>query len=205
MPERIAALLNAESSQNSLTGVVPVLASLMQRNRRVETAYLCDEKTTQIYKLNGEGNHFCAYRNIQMMLLQIQYSIPELQDMIELAWDQGYNSHGRIETGGIKGTRKHIGTSEVGIISSNGSIFADGVSGRSSFTEFEHAVHCEGVLREEGMACPFGRGGELLHTLRIKLLESVFQRISVPNQPPATVSSRSASLAHDSWHRNITA
>lgn len=40
-------------------------------------------------------------------------SVLELQDMIERAWDMGFNSHGRIVTGGIRGTRKHIGTSEV--------------------------------------------------------------------------------------------
>lgn len=40
-------------------------------------------------------------------------SVLELQDMIERAWDMGFNSHGRIATGGIRGTRKHIGTSEV--------------------------------------------------------------------------------------------
>lgn len=37
----------------------------------------------------------------------------ELQDQIEEAWDNGYNSTGRAETGGIKGTRKYIGTPEV--------------------------------------------------------------------------------------------
>lgn len=40
-------------------------------------------------------------------------SVLELQDMIERAWDMGFNSHGRIAMGGIRGTRKHIGTSEV--------------------------------------------------------------------------------------------
>lgn len=40
-------------------------------------------------------------------------NVLELQDMIERAWDMGFNSHGRIATGGIRGTRKHIGTSEV--------------------------------------------------------------------------------------------
>lgn len=40
-------------------------------------------------------------------------SVQELQDIIERAWDMGFNSHGRIATGGIRGTRKHIGTSEV--------------------------------------------------------------------------------------------
>ncbi|EEP79190.1 predicted protein [Uncinocarpus reesii 1704] len=32
--------------------------------------------------------------------------------MIERAWDLGINSNGRAETGGIRGTRKYIGTSE---------------------------------------------------------------------------------------------
>lgn len=40
-------------------------------------------------------------------------SIFRIQDLIEAAWDLGYNSNGRVETGGIKGTRKYIGTPEV--------------------------------------------------------------------------------------------
>lgn len=32
--------------------------------------------------------------------------------MIEEAWDQGFNESGRVQTGGIKSTRKHIGTPE---------------------------------------------------------------------------------------------
>jgi hypothetical protein len=112
MPHRIAALINAEDSRNKTTNVIPILASLLEKDRRVDVAFLCDE-TTQVYKLRGEGNHFCGYRNIQMMLRREQRSIPELQDMIEKAWDDGYNSHARIETGGIRHTRKHIGTSEV--------------------------------------------------------------------------------------------
>lgn len=40
-------------------------------------------------------------------------TIFELQDLIERAWDLGYNPKGRLETGGIKGTRKFIGTPEV--------------------------------------------------------------------------------------------
>ncbi len=35
--------------------------------------------------------------------------------MIESAWDKGINDTGRIETGGIRGTRKYIGTPEVRI------------------------------------------------------------------------------------------
>lgn len=37
----------------------------------------------------------------------------QIQDLIETAWDLGYNIEGRVETGGIRGTRKYIGTSEV--------------------------------------------------------------------------------------------
>lgn len=43
-------------------------------------------------------------------------SIPtifQIQGLIEAAWDQGINAQGRIETGGIRGTRKYIGTPEV--------------------------------------------------------------------------------------------
>lgn len=73
---------------------------------------------------------FCGYRNIQMLISHIigaqavgsdlfasRYpSILQIQDLIENAWDLGFNSHGRIETGGIKGTRKYIGTPEVCVI-----------------------------------------------------------------------------------------
>lgn len=40
-------------------------------------------------------------------------TIFEIQDYIENAWDLGINAQGREETGGIKGTRKYIGTPDV--------------------------------------------------------------------------------------------
>jgi hypothetical protein len=40
-------------------------------------------------------------------------SIFKIQDYIEHAWDLGINAQGRIETGGIRGTRKYIGTPDV--------------------------------------------------------------------------------------------
>lgn len=40
-------------------------------------------------------------------------SIFAIQNMIEHAWDLGINATGRIETGGIRGSRKYIGTPEV--------------------------------------------------------------------------------------------
>ncbi|KAL7797433.1 peptidase family C78 domain-containing protein [Trichoderma ceciliae] len=69
---------------------------------------------------------FCGYRNIQILTShiigthvtgweQLGYDIPnifQIQDLIETAWDRGYNARGRAETGGIRGTRKYIGTPE---------------------------------------------------------------------------------------------
>jgi len=40
-------------------------------------------------------------------------TIFQIQDFIEHAWDHGINAQGRLETGGIRGTRKYIGTPEV--------------------------------------------------------------------------------------------
>ena len=76
--------------------------------------------------LNPTGS-FCGYRNIQMLISYIIASqstgaqlfgesfptIFQIQDLIENAWDDGFNSQGRSETGGVKGTRKYIGTPEV--------------------------------------------------------------------------------------------
>ena len=115
MPDRIARMIETESSQNKFTGVITAMAAALEADREVEGAYLCHQFVVQIFKLRGEGNHFCTYRNMQMLLPDPHpiYSISKMQGMIEKAWDQGINSHGRIETGGIRSTRKHIGTSEV--------------------------------------------------------------------------------------------
>ncbi len=69
---------------------------------------------------------FCGYRTIQMMTSFVigakfqgyqhfKKKIPSvfrIQDWIEEAWDAGINSQGRAETGGIRMTRKYIGTLE---------------------------------------------------------------------------------------------
>jgi len=112
MPDRVADLIAEESSKNKLANVIPLLVNILRADRDVVQAYLCNADTTQIFKLRTEGNHFCGYRNIQMLLASSR-TIPTLQKDIETAWDNGFNSHGRVETGGIIGTRKHIGTSEV--------------------------------------------------------------------------------------------
>ncbi|KAF7592595.1 hypothetical protein BBP40_012682 [Aspergillus hancockii] len=113
------------SVENETTDVIPVLARLCEQDTSVQRAFFCSPKVHQIFKMSKEGG-FCGYRNIQMLISYIKESrvsghecfseisptILQLQDMIENAWDMGYNSIGRIETGGIRGTRKYIGTPE---------------------------------------------------------------------------------------------
>ncbi|RAL60179.1 hypothetical protein DID88_000803 [Monilinia fructigena] len=108
---------------NQADGIIPVLAQLLDQDRSVSYAYLCDPAVLHVSKLLREGG-FCGYRNIQMMssyIVRSQFpghnvfhdkvpSIFDIQEYIETAWDQGINSQGRIETGGIRGTRKYIGT-----------------------------------------------------------------------------------------------
>lgn len=119
MPKRVARIIELETTRNKCPEVIGNLASLLELDPDVAVAYLCHHSATQISKISGEGNHFCAYRNIQMMLPEPHpiYTISRLQEMIETAWDRGFNPESRIETGGIRGTRKHIGTSEVSSIS----------------------------------------------------------------------------------------
>lgn len=46
-------------------------------------------------------------------------TIFEIQEYIETAWDNGIFAQGRIETGGIRGTRKYIGTPDVSFKTQN--------------------------------------------------------------------------------------
>ncbi len=120
MPDHIARTIALEDDRNAITGVIPLLARLLSRDSDVDTAYLCTEHAVQVHKLPDEGAHFCGYRNLQMLCLAIglsgyhhigeldlrrKLSIAQLQDLIERAWDTGINAHGRVQTGGIKGTR----------------------------------------------------------------------------------------------------
>jgi len=118
MPDRVYAVANERDNGTSLRGVIPTLGRLIEEEGKVDLAYLCHADTKHIYRTWAEGDHFCAYRNVQMLLScpspapMQTYSVIELQTLIEKAWDMGFNAFGRVETGGIVNTRKHIGTSE---------------------------------------------------------------------------------------------
>ena len=119
-------LLSSWMPENEVSDVVPMLARLSGRDESVKRAFLCAPQVSQIVKVPGEGG-FCGYRNIQILISYIRGtkatgnehfaqrtpSIFQLQDFIERAWDRGFGSAGRVETGGIRGTRKYIGTPEV--------------------------------------------------------------------------------------------
>lgn len=122
-------LVRVENVANETRGVIPAIARLSLHDPSVDEAYLCHPCVRHIFKTFREGG-FCGYRNIQMLVSYIQGSraqgwekfgtrtpsIPWLQESIEQSWEMGFNSSGRIETGGIKGTRKYIGTPEVVIL-----------------------------------------------------------------------------------------
>ena len=118
-------IVRVEAVANETPNLVPVLARLSHLDSSVQHAIYCSPKVHHICKMPKEGG-FCGYRNIQMMISYIREakaeghthfrgktpSILRIQDMIEDAWDMGYNSAGKIETGGIRLTRKYIGTPE---------------------------------------------------------------------------------------------
>ncbi|KAJ4366936.1 hypothetical protein N0V83_007466 [Neocucurbitaria cava] len=118
-------LIKQEQVQNETPGIIPILAQLSALDHSVKNAYYCHPSTLHIGKTPKEGG-FCGYRNIQMLLSYIQGAkaqgheefpgrtpgILKLQDLIERAWDKGINTIGRVQTGGIRDTRKYIGTPE---------------------------------------------------------------------------------------------
>ncbi|KAI6802642.1 hypothetical protein KC361_g1075 [Hortaea werneckii] len=113
------------SIENETPDVIPILAHLCATDPTTDVAYFCSPAVKHVRKIYCEGN-FCGYWSMQMVLSYLQATgtlgsdvprttlpnVLEMQETIERAWSNGIASHGRIETGGVKGTRKWIGTSE---------------------------------------------------------------------------------------------
>ncbi|KAF1813293.1 hypothetical protein P152DRAFT_395122 [Eremomyces bilateralis CBS 781.70] len=120
--------------KNETPDLIPELARLSETDRNIRKAWYCDDAVHHVGKTTTRDTGFCGYKNIQVMLSYIQNArskgykelrrrgfdmtpgILDLQDMIEEAWDKGFCSFGRKETGGVKGTRKWIGTSELAAV-----------------------------------------------------------------------------------------
>lgn len=117
--------LNHETAiPNETSDLIPILADLSDLDPAVRSAYFCSRSTKHIHKLSCEGN-FCGYWNIQMLLSYLRATdtdvvardkplpnVLQIQEVIEEAWDAGTCTYGRIETGGIRNSRKWIGTHE---------------------------------------------------------------------------------------------
>lgn len=123
---RNGGLVTHESVDGQVNGVMPVLRQLIDLDPTVYKAYFCHPSVTQIGKRQWESG-FCGYHNTQMAISYIQNSkhaahtlfpsyVPgmlDIQDWIETAWEEGINEHAKNEFGGLRGTRKWIGTLEV--------------------------------------------------------------------------------------------
>lgn len=115
---RDGAIIKETFIENETAGLIPVLADLCGRSRTTESAYFCHRSVCHINKIRCDGN-FCGYWNIQMMSSfladdsgseDLLPNVLEIQDTIEQAWDNGICTYSRVETGGIRGSRKWIGT-----------------------------------------------------------------------------------------------
>ncbi|UZP44827.1 hypothetical protein NXS19_012639 [Fusarium pseudograminearum] len=155
MPPWLITLLQDEG-QVVNNDVLPVLSQLLEQSPTTQYAYLCQPAVQHVSKLKQEGG-FCGYRNIQMLtsyIISAQSegskhfgssfpSIFQIQDLIENAWDNGFNAQGRAETGGVKGSRKYIGTPEAQAVFLNLNIpcsvqaFKDPERGKSKQRLFE--------------------------------------------------------------------
>ena len=114
--------------ENEVSGLVPLLVQLSALSSTVERAYFCHPSVQHCFKRKYHGS-FCGYLNTQMQISYIQGTraqghecfgsqlpgILNLQDMIENAWDKGINNLARLQTGGVRGTRKWIGSPEVSV------------------------------------------------------------------------------------------
>lgn len=112
---------------NEVSGLISAISLLSEHDQYVEQTWLCHPTVKHVGKQIAQEGGFCGYRNIQMLISYIQGVYPagthpfkgriptilQLQDWIEEGWDKGINAIGRSETGGIRGTRKYIGSSEV--------------------------------------------------------------------------------------------
>ncbi|KAG9723067.1 DUF1671-domain-containing protein, partial [Aureobasidium melanogenum] len=115
---------------NEVPGLIPVIARLcVASSSNTQIVHLCHPSVQHVHKGTNPG-HFCGYRNIQMLVSFIQGTkargherfgtelpgILQIQDLIEEAWDGDSQNLGKLETGGIRNTRKWIGTPEAASI-----------------------------------------------------------------------------------------
>ncbi|KAH0431343.1 DUF1671-domain-containing protein, partial [Aureobasidium melanogenum] len=144
-------ILTERIVDNEVPGLIPVIARLcVASSSDLQTVHLCHPSVQHVHKGTNPG-HFCGYRNIQMLVSYIQGTkargherfgtelpgILQIQDLIEEAWAGDPQNLGKQETGGIRNTRKWIGTPEAASICKHLNLdhsvksFSDTKSGRA--------------------------------------------------------------------------
>ena len=179
--------LRVDILQNETTNLVTTLKKLSEADRSIRSGagHFCHPGVNHVGKLPREGG-FCGYRNIQMLISYIRSckeapghakfggklpTIIQLQDMIENAWSHGYNSNGKLETGGIRGTRKHIGTSEA----------------QALFQRFNIPCEAEAIRTQGG------------HKAADQLIERMKLHFSVSDSPPVYLQHKGHSMTVVGW------
>ncbi|ORY55163.1 peptidase family C78-domain-containing protein [Leucosporidium creatinivorum] len=125
-----------QTAVKGTAGLVRVLHSLLSRSHaegKTKVALLANESVEHIVQGNfREMTYACGYRNAQMMFSSLRHldaysslndpspnlppipTILELQNIIELAWNQGYDPPGRDHfKGKLIGSTKWIGATEI--------------------------------------------------------------------------------------------
>lgn len=124
-------LRGVDDGHSRVDGLIELLARLYRQQARPgQLAYLC-APTSHFSGSHGDKGWGCGYRNFQMMLSclanQSQYaekifrdgrysipSVPKVQQMIELAWNKGFDPDGcRQLQGQVVNTQKWIGATEI--------------------------------------------------------------------------------------------
>jgi len=106
---------------NHTDGIIFVLSEICAMDKTTSRTYLCHNAVRHVYKIQCAGQ-FCGYWAIQTVLTCLQYMDPagpqwipnvlQIQNAIEAAWDRGLCEIARTELGGIRNTRKWIGSTE---------------------------------------------------------------------------------------------
>ena len=117
MPDRLYRLLEDEEKhhlESAPPAISDILYKLLEQDQHLETAFLCHSAVRYIGKIRVRGkdeeNSFCGYHNIQMLISYVHAvnllngevfkggmaSIWEIQDLVDRAWDRGFNAAGRV-------------------------------------------------------------------------------------------------------------
>lgn len=133
---------------NQTPDLIPLLANLFSSSENATVTYLCSPAVCHISRIKCEGE-FCGYWNIQMVCSGLRTQRPanniadvpnvfQIQDVVEEAWKHGICAIGKTQTGGIRNTRKWIGSLEAVAFFRNTNTQVDALSFKSVKALLDH-------------------------------------------------------------------